>query len=430
MGISLFSIILALILLMILVYLKVNVLIASILSSILVAGMSGMPLLGTMTGDYLSGMGGFLSGNFLIFASSALFAQIMQESGAAAAFAKLMCRIFEKRFGVYGCMLAIALMTYGGISVFVIMFAAYPILLAVFKEADLPRKYIPGVFYGSVATFASAMFPGTPQLNNIVPTQYLGTTASAAPVVGTICGLACMIMLVCYCEHLFRKARKNQWGFEDGNQNAKDITVDDKGMNGILAMIPMLLLITALNILKWNVIVATLLAIFSGLLLFWKYIPDKRKTINQGAMSCVNVVISIAAVVGFGTVVKGSSGFQFLITTLQNSAGNPLISLAVASSLIAGATGSGSAGTALSMQVIADKYLALGVQPQILHRIVTMSSVSFDSLPHNGGVVGLMDYSGYSYKEAYFPVFVTSVVFTTISLVLGVGLGMMMYPIG
>ena len=160
MSLSIIGIIVALICLMILVYKKVNIILASIICCLITAFFSGLPLLTSLKESYMPGFAEFIINNFLIFAFSALFGKLMEVSGAAASFAKMMYSVLGTKYSVFGCMIATSLLVYGGVSNFVIVFTMFPIFRSVFKKADLPHTLIPGVIYAASATYAASMLPG------------------------------------------------------------------------------------------------------------------------------------------------------------------------------------------------------------------------------------------------------------------------------
>ncbi len=253
MDISFLSIVVALALLTFLVYITL----ASIICCVLVALVSSMPLVSGMMPAYLNGFAGFVRSNFLIFAFSALFGKLMEDSGAAFAIANLMCRFLGQRNALYGAMLATSILSYGGVSVFVIAFAVFPIFLSIAQQADIPRALIPAAICAASVTYAEAFFPGAAQIHNIIPTRYLGTTPMAGAIVGSICGVLMMAMLYFYFEYEMKKARKNSRGFvaDQKTQELIDKLRTQTPVNGWLAFVPILALLFFLNVLKQDVVV-------------------------------------------------------------------------------------------------------------------------------------------------------------------------------
>lgn len=433
MDLSVIFIILALAALMFLAFNRLNIVVATLLCSVLVALTSGLPVLETLTDTYMTSFGGFVSSWLLTFAFSALFGKVMEESGAAKAFAQLICKGMSERYAIYGCILATGLLCYGGVSVFVIVFAVYPIFVECFRRANIPARLLPGAIAFMPFTAASACFPGAPAINNITPTQYLGTDLMAAPLVGTVAGLVMCVFAVCYLEREIRKARATNENFvanaamlaqmEKDAAAGRVITPKDQ----ILSVIPLVALVVLVNVLQVTVWVAMMLVSVFVILAFWNQIKGKINVINGGFASSFGAIMNTSAVVAFGSVVKATGGFQTIIDQITNIGGSPLISLGLSTTLIAGVTGSGSGGVGTAMAVLSERYLGLGVAPEILHRVVSVASIGLDSLPHNSAVVTLLAVCGFTHKEGYKSIFMLTVVNSLLALVVTILMGMIMY---
>ena len=424
MSLSIIGIIVALICLMILVYKKVNIILASIICCLITAFFSGLPLLTSLKESYMPGFAEFIINNFLIFAFSALFGKLMEVSGAAASFAKMMYSVLGTKYSVFGCMIATSLLVYGGVSNFVIVFTMFPIFRSVFKKANLPHTLIPGVIYAASATYAASMLPGTPSLNNLIPMQYLDTPATAAPVVGLICSIVTMVLIFLYFQYEFNKARKLGQHFESAAISNENESIEEtKGSvsEGLIATIPMITLVVSLNLFSLDILVSMTISILIAIVIYHKNL--------SGIGSAGTAVLNTSAVVGFGAVVKATTGFQTIINALLGIGGTPLLSLGIATTLIAGATSSGTGGLGIAMQVLADHYLSMGLNPEIIHRVASIASIGLDSLPHNGLVVTVILACGCNHKQSYKPIFVTSVVITLIALAVAIVTGSILYPL-
>lgn len=428
MDMSLVGILVALAVLIVICYRKFNPVAGTLICVIILALFSGIPVLETITDTYFTGFADFLKNNFLIFATGTIFASVMEGSGAAAAFAKMIYSKVGGRGAIYGCMLAVLILGYIGINGWALMFIAYPIFLCVFKQENLPRWLIPGVIYTSLA-YNCSMFPGSPSILNILPMQYLGTDTMAASGLGIATGIFCSILCVIYLEYEFRKAKKNNDGFvitEDIAEKMKTFE-EMEIVKPWRSVIPMAVLFILLNIFKVNVNVAIIIASFCCVVLYWDTTPKKLNLIDEGVKKTSMVIMNTAAVVGFGYVVKSTVGFQTLINMLADLDGNPLISFASATTLIAGATGSGSGGIGIAMEVFAQKYMDLGVNPEVLHRVAAIACNGLDTLPHNSMVITCLMACGMTHKESYKPIFITSVCITLLGLVFAVFLGITFY---
>lgn len=430
MQLSLISIFLSLVLLTILVFKRFNIILASFICCVFIALLSSMDLVNAMMPAYLKGFASFIQSNYLIFAFSALFGKLMEETGAAYALATLLCKVCGKRFALYGAMLATSILTYGGVSVFVIVFAVYPIFLSIAEQSDIPRYLLPAAMAAAAATYAEAFFPGAAQIHNIIPTTYLGTTTMAGAIVGTICGVLDMIMLYFYFEYELKKCRKKGIHFEHDEKTRKLVEKlkSRKTVNGLVAFIPIIVLLVLLNVLKANVVVAMISGCLVALVLFWRNIPDKLDTLSVGINSATGAIVATSSVIAFGAVIKDTSGYQAMINWVMNLKGNPLMVLGLTSTLISGITGSGAGGISFTMEIFTDHFLSIGVNPQMFHRIVTMAGVGLDSLPHNGLIVTTLNVADQTHKQAYKPIFITTLVFTMILLFLAILIGPIFYP--
>lgn len=429
MSLSVLGIIFALVALVILCYKRVNLTLASIICGIIVIVTSSLPVLETVKTNYMQGFGGYITSNFLMFALSALFGRVLEDSGAAAAFAKILSKALG-RFSVYGCMIATAVLVYGGVSVFVIVFTMYPIFLPVFKESNLPARFIPGAIFGSSCTFACSMMPGTPTVNNLIPTQYLGTTAMAAPTIGLVTSAVSIVLIYLYFEYEFRGARKRGEGFDSSIVLSEVAVTQSLEVNkklGYMALIPMIVLISTLNIFKLDIIISLLLGTVVGIAIFWNKIEDKSSCIEKGVQSATFAIINTASVIGFGKIAQSTAGFQSIIDSVTGIGGNPLISIGLATTLISGATGSGTGGIGISMEILAERYLQMGVNPEAIHRIVSIASNGLDSLPHNGLVITTLATCKTTHKEGYKAIFVTSVLITLLTLIIAIVMGGILY---
>ncbi len=431
MDISSFSILVSLIILTVLVYKRVNIALSSIICCVFVALISSMPLVKEMMPAYLAGFAGFVRTNFLVFSFSALFGKLMEDSGAAFAIANLMCRFLGEKKAFYGAMLATSILSYGGVSVFVIAFAVYPIFLSIAQQTNIPRQLLPAAICAASVTYAEAFFPGAAQIHNIIPTTYLGTTPMAGAIVGSICGVLMMVMLYFYFEYEINKARKSGAGFQaDGKtQEMIDRLRTQTPVNGWLALVPIAILLFSLNVLKFDVVVCMILGAGATLALFWKNISDKLESVNLGMNGATGAIIATSAVIAFGAVMKETSGYQTMIDWVKRLDGsNPLAILGATSTIISGITGSGIGGISFTMEIFTDHFVKAGVNPEMFHRIVTMAGVGLDSLPHNGLIVTTLTICGMTHKESYKYMFVTTLLMTCALLVLAMYIGPIFYP--
>lgn len=424
-------------LLLVLTLKKVPVVYAAAISVIFIALFSRLPVVSTMTGDYMTGFANFVKSSWLMLLLGAILSKVMDITGAARSIASFIIGKLGVKFAIPAIVIAGGLLTYGGVSAMVSCFALYPITLAVFREADMPRKLIPATIGAGIFTWVT-MLPGNPQVQNIIPSSFLPTNAMAAPVVGVVCGVFTLALILVYLMWESNRARKNGEGFIVDEETSKVLAkTDEMEANGklpnvVLAILPIVCVAVVLNVLKQDISVALLSGIVLCCILFFKNITGVQKLLTDAVSSAAVTTINASAIVAIGSVVKAAPGFNQIVNGILNfstSGGNPLIIFGIATTLLCGLNASGMGGLSTTLSVLAEPFMVMGVNPAIMHRIGVIASVGLDSLPHSGGIVAVLAISGVSYKEGYKYLFVVTVVITLLALALALVLGNIMYPI-
>ncbi|MCH1948608.1 GntP family permease [Enterocloster sp. OA13] len=422
------GVLLAFTLLVILMYKKVPIIVAAPVCAVVMAALSGLNIMSALTGDYMEAMVGFIKSYFILFLICAIFGRIMDVSGAAYSIGKWLGAKLGARYAMWGVSVAALVLTYGGVSCFVLVFAIYPIALVLFKEADISRKLIPGTIIAGMSTAPNILW-GSPGLCNVIPTTYLGTTVKAAPLVSVICSIFFYLSAMAYLIFENRKMQKRGERFIP-TEKIEKLLADNaakKAINPGLALVPIAVIIITLNGFNLDVNIAMLCGVIAGYILFWGNITDKMDTMVVGAQNAIGSIMNTSTAVGIGGVAKITAAFGSLMQWVSSLGGSPLVSWAAAVTMIAGACGSGSGGVALACSTLADKYLAMGVNPEILHRIASCACIVLDSLPWNGVMITVMQACDLTHKEAYKHLFMITVVLAFFNLLLCVGLGLIMY---
>ncbi len=169
-----------------------SVLLLAPAAALLAAAISREPLLANWTQTFMGSAAQFFAQFFPLFLLGALFGKLMDDSGSVAAIAKFMTERLGTGRAVLAVVLAGALVTYGGVSVFVAFFVLAPMAQAMFQAADIPRRLMPATVGLGTLTFTMSAFPGTPAIQNAIPMPFFGTTPFAAPGLGIV---ASIIML-------------------------------------------------------------------------------------------------------------------------------------------------------------------------------------------------------------------------------------------
>lgn len=136
--IGIIGIVLAIIFLMVGSYKGLSALPLTLLASLIVIVTNVMNLWESLATLYMNGYVGTYLNYFLIFCCSSLYAHVMTESGSTLSIAYQLLGWFGKKRVILASIIIVAILTYGGVSLFVVMFAVGPILYTMFQEADLP----------------------------------------------------------------------------------------------------------------------------------------------------------------------------------------------------------------------------------------------------------------------------------------------------
>ncbi|ASV68193.1 MULTISPECIES: GntP family permease [Cytobacillus] len=434
------GLILGLVLLMFLTLRGINIIIAAILSSIVVAITGGLNLETALAGYYMDGFTNYFASWFLIFLLGAIFGKIMHETGAAESIAQWIKRTLGAKRAVFAVVAAAAIMTYGGVSLFVVGFAVYPIAVSLFRAANLPHRFIPAALvFGSISFTMTA--PGSPEIQNLIPTEFFGTTPTAGGWVGVLMALLVMITGGLLLSKFVQNAVKRGETFSLPGNRAKEevsaglaektegeLLVEEKTLPHIVfSILPLVCVIVMLNIIAQfaSSTAAALISLTAGIVLacltMYKFLAQFWNALAKGAQDALVAVANTCAVVGFGSVAAQVSAFDTVVDGLVSLPGPPILGLAVAVTLICGITGSASGGLGIALPILAPIYLAQGVDPGAMHRVATLASGGLDSMPHNGYVVTTVRaICGETHKRAYWPIFWLSVVIPTIAMLLAV----------
>ncbi|WP_127346495.1 GntP family permease [Pseudidiomarina mangrovi] len=405
-----------------------NLFISAPLCAVLVALCSNVALFQgevNFVSAYMNGFAGFVASWFFMFLLGSLFGKFMEDTGAADSVAKFIIQRLGRKQAVLAVVLACAILTYGGVSVFVVAFSVYPMALSLFKDADLPRRFIPAALaFGSVTfTMTSA---GSPEIQNWIPIQYLGTSPYAAWEVSLFVAILMALFGYWWLKKLITKAVANGERFQ-GRQGDPQL-LDRPLPSPISGLIPLLVVLTLSFIfhdsLKQNALIVALSGgVLALAIINYKFFHDVSKAISEASTGALVAIGNTAAVVGFGSVAKITPAFNEAVAVMTNLPGNELVGAAVAVSVIAGLTGSASGGQAIALPLIGPHYLDAGVNPDQLHRIVAISSGALDSLPHNGYVVTtIRGICNETHKDAYWAVAAVTVVVPLLGLITAISL--------
>ena len=404
---------------------------------------------------FMESMAGFIRNYFPVFMLGALFGKLIELSGFARAIAAAISGVAGHRHAMLGIVVICALMVYGGVSLFVVAFAVYPFAAELFHQANIPKRLIPATMALGSFTFAMDAMPGSPQIQNIIPTTFFGTTTMAAPRLGPIGGVFILIVGMVYLDWRRRSAATSAEAYGVGHINEPERVHDQASLSPWLAMLP-LAVVAATNIAftmlipkwygetttfaltpgakplalevsrqvgVWSVEAALVLGIATVALFAWTRVSATFVKGSQLAVSgCLLAAVNTASEYGFGAVIAALPGFVVIQSALKNIS-NPLVNEAITVTTLAGMTGSASGGLSLALAAMADQFkvaaVANHIPLEVLHRVAAMASGGMDTLPHNGAIITLLAITGLTHRQSYRDIFAitcikTSAVFVVI----------------
>jgi H+/gluconate symporter-like permease len=451
------GIIISLFLLMYFAYRGYSVILFAPVFALLAASLSGLSLMPAYTELFMAKAVTYIKSFFPVFLLGAVFGKIMEDTGLAKAISHAIIKKLGKGQAILAVVLAGAVLTYGGVSLFVVVFAVYPFASSLFKEADIPKRLLPGTIALGAFTATMDCLPGTPQIQNLIPTNYFGTNIYAAPILGLIGGILIFTLGILWLEHRRRAAAAAGEGY--GNHTLNEPEIKDTaqlppwqlGILPLLAVLIVNFLMTQMfiwdptlldpfiamklpltassvkNVISiWSLIIALVSGLLLAIVLGFKRLGNGTlaRSLNAGAIGSLLAIMNTASEVGYGNVIASLSGFKSVSAALMSIkiGGSPLVSEAVTVNVLAGITGSASGGMSIALDLMAKDWItwanSIGMTPEILHRVASMASGGMDTLPHNGAVITLLAVCGLTHKDSYGDIFVMTVIKTTMVFII------------
>ncbi len=414
-----------------------HIIVLAPLAAIIAASFSGLNVLDTLTGPYMTGFTNYARRFYLIFLMGTLFGKFMEDSGAARSIAHAIMKLIgggaDKPLRVLVAFSLVPMaLTYGGVSLFVVIFTVLPIALHLWQEADIPWHLFILSFVFGAASMTMTMIPGTPQIQNIMPTRYMSSTPASAPMLGLLGAAVVFTLNVLYMRYCVRRYKREGEHFvpPSGAGVITEATESPEDTPNVwLSLVPMVLVLVFLNVpgVKVDVIYALGIGVVATMAMFWRRYTSIVDTISKGAVNTVIPIVNTCADVGYGMAIAATAGFKVVSAWLLTLPMHPIISLSIATNIMAAITGSASGGLGIVLETLAPKYLAMGLSPDLVHRIVVMSSGCFDAMPHNGAVITMLAVAGLTHRQAYRHIFIGHVLATLVALLIVIPLGIVLY---
>jgi len=330
-----------------------------------------MPVLDTMLGPFMESAANYVKNYFFIFFLGAVFSAFYEGSGAAKSIARFLSRLTGGKHVAVLVFIITSILTFGGISGFVVYFVMYPITLQLFQKNDMSRILIPASITAGCWTI-SMIAPGSPSIQNVIGMKSLGTAATAAFVPGVISVIAELILIII----LFN-------GFKMAVEGA----------------------------VFWGIVAACIL-FFPYLKRFETYV----ELLNRGGVNAGGALLNTAIVVGFGGVAQNTEGFRIIVDAVLHMNISPLIFVAVAVAVCAGMCGSASGGMGVAFNALKDTFVSLGINLEYVHRIGVIAAGTLDTLPHQGGQITILAITHMNHKTAYLDICVTQLIIPLITV--------------
>jgi len=437
--------------------------ICALLAVLLIAPLHVLPF---FSGVFMEKMVGFIKSYFAVFLLGAIFGKVVEMSGIAESIAKTIVSWLGAKRAMLTIVLLGAILTYSGVSLFVAVFAIYPFAAQMFRQANIPKRLIPGTIALGAFTFTMDALPGTPQIQNVIPIAFFKTDIYAAPILGIIGAIIVLSVGLLYLESRRKKAERageGYYGFEAETAAALEkeeteteskepalvnLTTKQPLAKQILAFVPLILVgvtnklfvtyiptwypngfdFTALGLDAykvdvavsapiWAIIMALIVGIVTSIAYDWRRVTARFKDgVNTAIGGSLLATMNTGAEYGFGGIIAALPGFSKISDGISTAFTNPLVNGAVTTSALAGMTGSASGGMGIALGAMADKYnqaiAAANIPPEVMHRVVAMASGGMDTLPHNGAVITLLAVTGLTHKQSYRDIFAITIIKT------------------
>lgn len=422
----------------------------------LMAGVSqGLPIMPTYTELFMIKAVTYVKNFFPVFMLGAVFGKIMEESGMAKAIAHAIIQSLGPKHAMLSTVLSAAILTYGGVSMFVVVFAVYPFAAALFKEADIPKKLVPATIVLGAFTFTMDSLPGSPQIQNVIPSTFLGTSIYSGPILGTFIAIVMFTSGMVWLKHRANAAVKSGEGYGNHTLN-EPVNTDIKLPSWQISVLPLLMVLVinyiGNNMMKWDadvllpiaalklplmapaiknvistwsLIIGLVFGIALAAAIGFSRMPAGGigKAINMGAIGSLLAIMNVASEVGYGNVIAALPGFKTIAAAVLGiSFGNsPLVSEAVTINILCGITGSASGGVSIALDLFGKYWLdwaaTVHMTPDVLHRMAAIASGGLDTGPHNGAIITLLAVCGMTHRQSYPDIFVMTILKTVMVVI-------------
>ncbi|RID83636.1 GntP family permease [Peribacillus asahii] len=414
---GIFGILLGILTIILFIVKKFNIIVAAPIATIVVLLFNDINILETVFGkenSYMAALAGFVASNFAIFLLGSILAKYMDKSGATISIANKVLSVVGTK-NPYNALVALfiisALLTYGGINVFVIIFALIPMARPIFRELNISWKLVAIPVFGGTSTFTMTMLPGAPSLHNVVPSTALGTTLTAAPMIGIVTSIAAIVFILVFMKlSLSKSLRKNETFNVNEKDESSSTTSERELPSFIISLLPIIVLLGIILLFSFVsniIIVALIVAILLSAILFRKQIAKQKEVLNQGATESVSSTITTGSTIAFGSIATGVPAFKGVFQLIQSIPGPPVLSLMIGTGIISGITASAVGAIGIAVANFAPYYLELGLDPETVHRAIAVGSGALAIVPYSGFLIIFNNLAGLTMKDTFKNAFIS-----------------------
>lgn len=407
---------------------------ASVIATMIVALFAAGGFTENFFSTFMTGTMDFMSNMLLLFITGALFGGMLNVTGCNDSIGRTLTQVFGEKNVVYIIMVFAMLVAATGASPIIIV--AY-LAIGLMKSVDMPR-YIGMCAMAGTMIMTQNVIPVSGTIGNLIPTFFLGTTIYAAPLMGIIAAVVGIPLNIIYVKWLVKDAKKKGRHYDPmpGEENMGLRAKDDCPPFAI-AILPIVFILAFcfIAVLGFGmnssqaVVYASLLGALLMLVTCKKYIHEenKYKMIGDQISFMMPIVIGTSIVVGFATVVANTAVYGAVMDAIMGMNMNPYVITVIGTTIVCILCADCLGGSSSFLAMMGEKLLAMGADPSAIHRLTSITSTAFDSMPHNGSMCMILLCYGYEHKDGYKYLMISNIVIPMIMSIVALVIAMIAY---
>ncbi len=436
--IGIIGVLIALFLLAFIVFKGWNVMYAALAATIVVIVTSGLDFTTGIVTNFFPGVAGFFSSYLGKVLFSAIFAQIYSRTGAATSIAQGLVKLLFRENSsqntkqmviIFIVFMSSLLLTYGGLGAVLCLFIVWPILLPLYEQVNIPRKFaVANMMFGSI-TLANCG-PGAPVVPNVVAIKELGTTAMAAAVPGFICMIVEIVLMMILFNRMINKSKAKGESFTLPS-SVPDVP-EGRKPNAVYSLVPMIVTLALFAGLDWAIEIAILVGIVVGLGMFWPWLPKEpsryesiKSIFHVGFSQSLPTTAAMAGIQGFSAVFSATTTYGIMINGITSINMSPVLLVIIMVGALSCILAANATALVVALPILRPVVEPLGMSMSALHRIACFTGSVLDTVPWSGTINLAAAMTETTVKDDYPSIFVTTVVVPAV----GVALMAVMYLI-